>query len=93
MKNFLKVVAALAAVAGAVAVVVRYGDKLLSKLKSCPCNCCDDAPVAEEAPVEAPETPEEAPVPETSVENEAPVEAPAEEAPSGEPITPEDFVD
>ena len=75
----VKVLAALAAVAGAVYVVATYGDqivawakKLLSSLPKCPC-CKEDTP-EEETPVEAPAA-------EESAAEEA-EEAPAEEAPA-----------
>lgn len=45
MKTFLKVLAALAAIAGAVYVVATYGDKIVAwakKLLNCCCNCCND---------------------------------------------------
>ncbi len=82
----MKVVAAAAAVVGAVYVAATYGDqivawakKTLSSLSKCPCCKCAE-PAAEEAPVE------EAPVEEAPVE-EAPVEeAPAEEAPAEETV-------
>ena len=77
MKAFnviVKVLAALAAVAGAVYVVATYGDqivawakKIFASLPKCP--CCKEEPKAVE---------------ETAAE-EAPAEAPAEEAPAEEP--------
>jgi len=104
MKELLKIVAALAAVAGAVAVVLKFGNKIAAKLKGCKC-CCngepEDAPEApveeptEAAPVEAPETEaapeaaETAEAPEASEAVEA-TEAPASEEPE---VTPEDFAD
>lgn len=54
VKTVLKVLVALAAVAGVVYVIATYGDKIVAwaknLLKSCPCNCCDcgDEPVADE---------------------------------------------
>ena len=75
MKTALKVLSALAAVAGVVYVVATYGDKIVAWakniLESCPfCNCkCDvveEAAPVEETPVEA--VAEEAPVEETPVE-------------------------
>ncbi|MCI6729156.1 MAG: hypothetical protein MR473_03150 [Clostridiales bacterium] len=94
MKELLKIAAALAAIAGAVAVVVKFGDKIISKLKGCKCCCCSDTPEDEaEAPAEEPapeEAPEAAPeAPEATEEPEAP-EAPASEEPE---VTPEDFAD
>ena len=51
MKTFFKVIAALAAIAGAVYVVATYGDKIVAWAKKllgqCPCCCeedCDDCP-------------------------------------------------
>lgn len=90
MKAFnviVKVLAALAAVAGAVYVVATYGDqivawakKIFASLPKCPC-CKDDA--GEE------ETPE-APVEEAPAEDQEPaaVEVPVEEpaAPAEEPV-------
>ena len=72
--TIMKIVAALAAVVGAVYVAATYGDqivawakKTLSSLSKCPC-CKSEEPAVEEVPVE-----------------EVPVEeAPAEEAPSAE---------
>lgn len=80
MKTVVKIIAALAAVAGAVYVAATYGDKIVAWAKklvgSCECrvNCCctveDSAEAADEV------SSEEAPVEEAPVE-----EAPAEEAP------------
>ncbi|MCI6957415.1 MAG: hypothetical protein SPI15_09075 [Candidatus Faecousia sp.] len=82
----MKVVAAAAAVVGAVYVAATYGDqivawakKALSSLSKCPC-CKNAEPAVEEAPVE------EAPA-EVAPAEEAPVEeAPAEEAPVEETV-------
>ena len=56
--NVMKVIAALAAIAGIVSVIVNYGDKIVAWFKErfgCCCGCCDcceeDAP-AEDAPAE-----------------------------------------
>lgn len=75
MKTVIKLLSALAAVAGVVYIIATYGEqitawakKVLSNLPKCPC-CKDDA--AEEAPAEAPAAVE--------VPVEAPVAAPAEE--------------
>lgn len=85
MKTLIKLIAALAAVVGAIYAVATYGEQIvawarsfMSKLPKCPCcqECAEPEDAAEEAPAEeAPEAPaaEEAPV------EEAP--APAEEAP------------
>ncbi|MGN1015722.1 MAG: hypothetical protein ACI4PL_01880 [Faecousia sp.] len=79
----MKVVAAAAAVVGAVYVAATYGDqivawakKTLSSLSKCPCCKCGE-PAAEEAPVEEPAA-EDTPVEEPAAEG-SPVEAPAEE--------------
>ena len=89
MKTFnaiVKVLAALAAAAGAVYVVATYGEqivawakKVLSSMPKCPC-CKEDAAPAVEKAEEAP-----AEVPAEEVPAEAPAEAPAEEAPVQEP--------
>ncbi len=87
--KIVKILSALLAVAGTVALIVAFGDKIVAWCKKlCPCckpcggdTCCKDAVEApEEAPVE--ETPEE-----TTVEApaEEPVEAP-EEAPAEAPV-------
>ena len=81
LNTIVKILTALAAVAGAVYIVATYGEqivawckKTLAALPKCP--CCEEAEpetveeVAEEA---APEAPAEAPA------EEAPVEEPAEE--------------
>lgn len=82
----VKVLAALAAAAGAVYVVATYGEqivawakKVLASMPKCPC-CKEDAAPAEEKPEEAP-----AEVLAEEVAAEAPAEAPAEEAPAQEP--------
>ena len=82
--TIMKIVAALAAVVGAVYVAATYGDqivawakKALSSLSNCPC-CKREAPAVEEAPVE------EAPVEESPAE-----EAPTEEAPDAVESVPE----
>ena len=83
--TIMKIVAALAAVVGAVYVAATYGDqivawakKTLSSLSKCPC-CKSEKPAVEEVPVKevpAEEVPaEEAPAEEVPVE-----EAPAEES-------------
>lgn len=109
MKAFnviVKVLAALAAVAGAVYVVATYGDqivawakKIFASLPKCP--CCKEEPkaveetAAEEAPAEEPakEVPAEAPAEEAPVE-EAPAEEPAAEVAANEPVVEEaDFAE
>ena len=105
MKAFnviVKVLAALAAVAGAVYVVATYGDqivawakKIFASLPKCP--CCKEEPkaveetAAEEAPAEEPAA--EAPAEEAPVE-EAPAEEPAAEVSANEPVAEEaDFAE
>ena len=85
----MKVVAAVAAVVGAIYVAATYGDqivawakKTLSSLSKCPCCKCgepvdEEEPAAEDAPAEEPAV-EEAPV-EEPVAEDIPAEAPAEE--------------
>lgn len=81
--NIMKIVAALAAVAGVVYVLATYGDKIVAWAKkllaSCPCKCSGEDTCAcdgEGACVCAAETPaEEAPAEEATAE-EAPVEEP-----------------
>ena len=105
MKAFnviVKVLAALAAVAGAVYVVATYGDqivawakKIFASLPKCP--CCKEEPkaveetAAEEAPAEEPaeEVPAEAPAVAAPVD-----EAPAAEVAANEPVAEEaDFAE
>ena len=91
MKNVVKLLTALATIAGIVYVVATYGDKIVEWAKKiwaampkCP-NCEEAEPVAEEAAVE--EVPaEEAPVEEAPVE-EAPA---AEEEPVAEEVVVEE---
>ena len=82
--TIMKIVAAAAAIVGAVYVAATYGDqivawakKTLSSLSNCPC-FKREAPAVEEAPVE------EAPVEESPAE-----EAPTEEAPDAVESVPE----
>ena len=86
VNTIVKILSALAAIAGAVYIIATYGEqitawakKVLSNLPKCPC-CKDDA--AEEAPAEAPAA-EEAPAEEPAAV-EVPVEEPA--APAEEPV-------
>lgn len=76
LNAIVKVLAVLAAVAGAIYVIAAYGDKIVAWAKRV-IGCCpwDEGMEEEEAPAE------EAPVAETPVE-----EAPAEEAPSAEEV-------
>lgn len=77
MKNVLKILTALAAVAGVVYVIATYGDKIVAWAKkllaACPCKC--DCEVTKEAPAAE----EAAPVEETPAAGEAPAEEPAVE--------------
>ncbi len=87
-KVVMKILVALAAVAGAVYVAATYGDQIVAWAKKllgsakCGCSTCDAEPeaAAEEAPAE------EAPVEETPAE-----EAPAEEAPAEDVVSDADF--
>ena len=76
LNAIVKVLAVLAAVAGAIYVIAAYGDKIVAWAKRV-IGCCpwDEGMEEEEAPAE------EAPVAETSAE-----EAPAEEAPAAEEV-------
>ena len=86
MKAFtvvMKILAAAAAVVGAVYVAATYGDKIVAWAKKlrpeCPCcKCGEEEPAAEEAPVE-----------EAEVVEEAAEEVPAEEAPVEEAVAEE----
>ena len=89
MKTAIKILTALAAVAGAVYVIATYGDQIVSWAKkvlaSLPCNCeCKVEIVSEpEAEEEAPAAEEEAAeeeAAEEAAEEEAPAEEKAEEA-------------
>ena len=95
MKTFnavLRVLAALAAVAGAIYLVATYGEQIVAWAKklwaNMPCPCSKDAEVCEEAVAE------EAPVEEAAAE-EVPVEEPvAEEVVVEEPVAEEaDFAE
>ena len=88
VNTIVKLLSALAAVAGAVYIIATYGEqitawakKTLSCLPKCP--CCKEDTAEEDAPVE--ETPvEAAPVEEEPAAVEVPVEEPA--APAEEPV-------
>ena len=84
MKNVLKVLTALAAVAGVIYVIATYGDKIVAWAKkllaSCPCNCnveveADVVPEAAEEAAPAAEEPaaEEPAVEEVVIEEHEPV--------------------
>ena len=88
MKTVIKLLSALAAVAGVVYIIATYGEqitawakKTLASLPKCPC-CTDDTEedVTPEAPVETAPAEDEEPV-----AVEVPVEAPAA-APAEEPV-------
>lgn len=90
LNAILKVVTALAAVAGAIYIVATYGEeivawakKLWASLPKCP--CCEEAmPEVEVVHEEAPEAPEAPAEPEAP---EAPAEAPAApQVPANEPV-------
>ena len=83
--TIMKIVAALAAVVGAVYVAATYGDqivawakKTLSSLSKCPC-CKSEKPAVEEVPVEEVPT-EDVPAEEAPAEEVPVEEAPAEES-------------
>ena len=84
--TIMKIVAALAAVVGAVYVAATYGDqivawakKTLSSLSKCPC-CKSEKPAVEEVPVE------EVPTEDVPAEEAPAEEAPVEEAPAEESV-------
>lgn len=80
--NIVKLLTALAAVAGAVYVIATYGEQIVAWAKkvlaSLPCPNCEEAEPAAEEAAEEEAAEEEAPV------EEAAEEAPAEEAPAEE---------
>ena len=84
--TIMKIVAALAAVVGAVYVAATYGDqivawakKTLASLSKCPC-CKSEKPAVEEVPVE------EVPTEDVPAEEAPAEEAPVEEAPAEESV-------
>ena len=84
--TIMKIVAALAAVVGAVYVAATYGDqivawakKTLSSLSKCPC-CKSEKTAVEEVPVE------EVPAEDVPAEEAPAEEAPVEEAPAEESV-------
>lgn len=94
LNAIVKILTALAAVAGAVYIVATYGEqivawakKTLAALPKCPC-CCGDTTPAEEAPAAAEETPaEEAPAAEAAPVEEVPEEpAPEVVVSENEPV-------
>lgn len=91
----IKVLTAIATVAGAIYIIATYGDKIVAWAKEmmakfpcqCPCDATEEAPAKEAAAEEAPAEEEAAPAAE---EAEAPAEEPAaEEAPAEEPAAEE----
>ncbi|MDO5401139.1 MAG: hypothetical protein Q4F17_09185 [Eubacteriales bacterium] len=105
LNTIVKIITALAAVAGVVYVVATYGDRIvawakrlmesLPKCPACDCTCAADdgefaeAPV-EDAPAQEPQETEEAPAEEAPAQ-EAPVQDPA---PANEPVAEEnDFAE
>lgn len=82
LNTIVKILTALAAVAGTIYIVATYGEQivawakqLLEKFPKCP---CEEAEVVEEFVAETAETAEEAPAQEPAAE-EVPVEEPVEE--------------
>ena len=104
VNTIIKIVTALAAIAGAVYLIATYGDKIVAWAKklldSCPCKCtcdiedcadCDcqaDCPCAEVDDDEVEVEIEEAPVAEEAPVEEAPVEEVVIE--EGEPVAAEE---
>lgn len=89
MKTFnliVKILTALAAIAGVIYLIATYGDKIVAWAKEmmAKCPCC-----AEEAPEEEAAT-EEVPAEEVPAEEPAAEEAPAEEAADSAPVASEE---
>ena len=79
MKNIVKILTALATVAGVIYIIATYGEQIVAWCKKIwnmlpKCPCCEEAEVAEEAPVEtvAAEAAEEVVAEEIPVEEAAP---------------------
>lgn len=98
ISNLLKLMSALALIAGAVYAIATYGEQIVAFAKklmaACPCKCgdgccCGDECKCEES-CECAEAPccEEAPAEEPAAEEAVSEEAPAEEAPAEEPAEP-----
>lgn len=86
MKTALKILTALATVAGAVYVIATYGDKIVAWAKKLVASCPCKNTVVTVSTVEVPD--DEAPVEEAT--EEAVEEVPAEEVPAKEtPVVPE----
>ena len=84
MKNIIKILTALATVAGAVYIIATYGEQIVawakniwSKMPKCP--CCEEAEIVEEVAEETAEAAEET-APEAEAE-EVPAPEAVEEAP------------
>ena len=108
VNTIIKIVTALAAVAGAIYLIATYGDKIVAWAKklldSCPCKCtcdiedCADCDCQADCPCAEADEDEEI---EVEIEEVPAEEAPAEEAPveevvieEGEPVAEEeDFVE
>lgn len=95
MKNVIKILTALATIAGAVYIIATYGEqivawakKLLNAMPKCP--SCEEAETVEEFVEEtAPEAAEEAPAEEPVAEEVPAPEVPAEEEPAPEVVVAE----
>lgn len=85
MKNIVKILTALATVAGAVYIIATYGDKIVAWAQK----IWDAMPKKADLNLEVDLTDEEAAVEEVVPEAEAAEEAPAEEAPVEEEAAPE----
>ena len=97
LNTILKIVAALAAVAGAIYVVATYGDKIVAWAKKLWATLpqCPEAeePAETEAVEEVPAT-EETPVSEEAPAEEAPAEEPAPQIAENDPVADEaDFAE
>ena len=84
-----KVLAALAAVVGAIYLLATYGEqivawckKVMASLPQCPCKDCGDEPVAVEEAVEVPVETPAAPAEEEVIEEIVVEEIPVEETPA-----------
>jgi len=85
MKNIVKILTALATIAGAVYIIATYGEKIVAWAQK----IWDAMPKKAELNLEVDLTDEEAAVEEVAPEAEAAEEAPAEEAPVEEEAAPE----
>lgn len=97
MNTIIKILTALATIAGIIYIVATYGEqivawckKMLASMPKCP--CCEKSDVAEEAVVEEEPAAEEVPVEEPAAEEVPVVEVPAVE--TEEPVADEaDFAE